>query len=298
MLSSLLVLSCFSSVIYANETTNTTSVSGLLEIEVSYNDAASSSDINLATLELATEHRFNEKVDAQVLFLYEEGENDDNIAIDEATINVHPNNTTNVSAGRMYVPFGKFESMMVSDPQTLELAETQEEAILLAKQFGNITATAYVFKDDEDASDKIDDGGISLDYETDGFMTGISYISDVNNKSNANTQASGTAIYAVGTRNQLSLIAEHIALDTTSDGEKPKATNFEVGFDFGNDRAIAASYQTTSNALAAGLPKNATGLAYSMPVYDNTQFAAEYMQTENYAGENDKTVTLQVAYEF
>lgn len=297
-LSSLLVLSSFSGVVYAEESNNTTNISGLIEVEASYNDASSNSDIALATVELGIDHTLNDKVDAQIVFLYEEGENNDEIAVDAATINFHPNSTTDLSVGRMYVPFGKFETMMVSDPQTLELAETQEEAALVAKTFGNVTATGYVFKDDEDGSDKIDDGGFSLDYETDNFMAGISYITDVNDKSDANNQASGTAVYAAGTINQFNIIAEHVALDTTAAGEKPKATNLEVGFDLGNDRLIAASHQTTSDAEAAELPKNATGIAYSMPVYENTQFAAEYMQTEDYAGEDDKTLTLQVAYEF
>jgi hypothetical protein len=197
----------------------------------------------------------------------------------------------------MYVPFGKFDSNMVSDPLTLELAETQEEALQLGMSAGNLTGSAYVFKDDEDGGDKIDDYGANLDYATEHFSAGVSYISDVNDKA-----ATGVGLHAGVKIGKAKVIAEHIAVDeiTLEDDStaKPSATNLEVGLDIGNDRTIALAYQQTKEAEALELPETATGIAYRMPVFEKASFAAEYMNNEGYDGAKETVVTLQVAYEF
>lgn len=274
-----------------------TEISGLIEVEAGFND--DTSDISLATVELGIAHAVNDKVEGSLLFLYEEGENDDNIAVDEAIITLHATNNIDINVGRMYVPFGNYETMMVSDPLTLEIGETQEEAIQVAfSTEGGIGGSAYVFKDDEDGSDKIDDFGMNVGYESDAFNAGVSYISDVNDKSDANNKASGVGVHAMGNIGPATVIAEYIKVDTTSAGESPKATNLEVGFDLGGDRTLALSAQGTDDAASLDLPEKAIGLAYSMSVYENTSFAAEYMKTDAYDGSDDSTVTLQLAYEF
>lgn len=277
-----------------------TTVGGVIEVEAAFvdSDDGNSSDISLATVELGLESTINDKVDAALLLLYEEGENDDNITVDEAVINFHPNDSLSVSAGRMYVPFGRFDSNMVSDPLTLELAETQEEAVQLGFSSGNLAGSAYVFKDDEDASDEIDDFGVNLDYEAEAFTAGVSYISDVNDKSTADTEAAGVGVHASGTFNQFTVIAEHIQMDEIDGGAEPSASSLEVGFDLGNDRLIAAAYQVTDEAADLELPETSMGIAYRMPVFGGAGLAAEYMKHEAYDGSDENVVTLQLAYEF
>lgn len=276
-----------------------TTLSGLVEVEAGFvnSDAADSSDVSLATVELGIDNQLNDKLAGHLLFLYEQGENDDNIAVDEATLTFKPREGLDITAGRMYVPFGKFDSNMVSDPLTLELAETQEEAVQLGMGSGNVSGSAYVFKDDEDGGDKIDDYGVNLDYATETVGAGVSYISDVNDKA-----ASGVGVYASGQIGRVGVIAEHIKVDevTLEDGStaKPSATNLEVGLDIGNDRTIALAYQQSEEAEALELPETATGIAYRMPVFEKASFAAEYMQNDHYDGTDESVVTLQVAYEF
>lgn len=279
---------------------NQTEISGLIEVEAGFNNADSgdTSDISLATVELGIDHAVNDKVDGHLLFLYEEGENNDNIAVDEAIITLHMNDKVDVAAGRMYVPFGNYETMMVSDPLTLEIGETQEEAVQVAFANSGISGSAYIFKDDEDQSNKIDDFGMNLGYESDTFAAGISYITDVNDKSDANNKASGFGIHALGSIGSATVIAEHIKVDTTTAGEEPKATNLEVGFDIGGDRTVALAVQNTDDAASLDIPEKSVGIAYSMPVYENAAFAAEYMKNDNYDGTDGSVITLQLAYEF
>lgn len=269
-----------------------TEFSGAIEVEATYNDdgTTTTSDIAAATVELAVDHALNEKVDGHILFLYEDGENNDRIAVDEASINFHPNDTTDIVLGRQYAPFGSYESNMLSDPLPLEIGETQMDAALISKGFTeNLSGSAYVY---QGTGNKVDDGGISLDYGSDNFNAGIGYISDANE-----SNRSAVNVYANGTVGRAMLMAEHVQLEKEA-GAKPTATQLEVGFDLGNDKVLALTAQQTDEAQALGLAKKAYGIAYSMPIYENTSFAAEYMNSEDYAGVDSDSVTLQVAYEF
>ncbi len=111
----------------ASPTVAETTLSGVVEVEAEFvsSDDGDSSDLTVPTVALGIHNQLNDKLEGNVLFLYEQGENNDNIALDEATLTFKPRAGLDVTAGRMYVPFGKFDSHMVSDPLTLELAETQ-----------------------------------------------------------------------------------------------------------------------------------------------------------------------------
>lgn len=283
----------------ANPAFATTTLSGVVEVEAGFvsNADGDSNDLTVPTIELGIDNQINDKLDGHLLFLYEQGESNDNIAVDEATLTFKPREGLDVSAGRMYVPFGKFDSNMVSDPLTLELAETQEEAVQLGVSAGNVSGSAYVFKDHEDGGNKMDDYGVNLDYSTDNLGAGVSYISSVNDKA-----AAGLGIHASAIVGAATVIAEHIKVDeiTLEDDSsiEPSATNLEVGFNIGNDRTVALAYQQTDAAEALELPEKAAGIAYRMPVYEKASFAAEYMNNQAYDGSKEDLVTLQVAYEF
>ncbi len=294
---SLLVLASLTLSVMADEekSANTPKMSGVIEVEAGFSDG--SSDINLATVEVGLDHSFNDKAEGHLLFLYEGGE-DDNIAVDEATITLHPSKSMSITAGRMYVPFGQFDSNMLSSPLTSELGETQEEAIQLGFSSGNFSSAIYLFKDDADASDKIDDYGVNLGYESDAFAAGISMISDVNDQSSENNSAKGLALHAKGTMGRTTVIAEHLTVNKTADGDKPQASNLELGFDMGSDRTLAVAVQKTKNAEALDLPKNSVGIAYSMPVYEKVGLAAEVVRNKGYDDKSDTVTTLQLSYEF
>lgn len=122
---------------------------GLLEVEafVEDNEAdeTNSSDITLATVELAFDARVNDRVRTHVLFLWEEDETDP-IALDEGTIIIDLAEGVSLTAGKMYLPFGVFESHFISDPLTLELGETNETAVLISYEAGPLGLSAGVFR--------------------------------------------------------------------------------------------------------------------------------------------------------
>ena len=241
-------------------------------------------------VELGVDHKVNDKVDGHILFLFE----DDELTVGEATINLHPTDTVDIVAGRQYVPFGSYDSHFISDPTTLDLGETLEDGLKIAKKWGGgFNTSAYVFKDDaDDANDKIDNFGVSLGYENETFSLGLGYLSDV-----VDTATAGVNINAKLSLDKVSIIAEHTRLDDI-DELNPSASHLEFAYDLGGDKVIAATYQETSDAADLDLAKEIVGVVYSMPIYKNTSIAAEYLNTTDYDDSDDDIFTLQLAFEF
>ena len=115
------------------------SISGAVEVEIYSMDYKSKddediqeSDITLSTVELGIDVVLNEYTKGHVLFLWQE-DNTEQVEVDEGTITL--GGTQDIpyylTAGKMYVPFGTFNSHFVSDPITLELGETRESAVLV-----------------------------------------------------------------------------------------------------------------------------------------------------------------------
>jgi len=108
---------------------------GALESEFSHvnGNGDSGNDFVLSTVELAAEAQLGEHINGSMIFLYEQGENDDNIAVDEGLINlslpVAPSTDLGLSLGLMCVPFGEFSSHFIADPYTCDIGETSQLAL-------------------------------------------------------------------------------------------------------------------------------------------------------------------------
>lgn len=170
------------------------SLSGLVEVEAGYENTRftepgmgdeDSSDLSLATVELGADVDVIEHVSGHVLFLYEDGED---LSVDEGFIRLDGGNALPLylQVGEMYVPFGKFESRMISDPLTLELGETRETAAQVGFRVNGVYGSIYVFNGDIDKDDDdshIDNYGANLGYtvatETFGLDLGVSWINNV-----------------------------------------------------------------------------------------------------------------------
>ncbi len=172
--------------------------SGAVEVEVGYEKtepaqgaSEDSSDIALATAELGIDAAITDGVEGHVLFLYED---DEDVAVDEAFITI----TSDVAAGnlpwyaslgKLYVPFGSFESHFISDPLTLELGEARETAIVAGVEHDWMNMALGIFNGDINKAGKDDhiakfvaSGVFNLPEDTApgfGFSAGVSYISDI-----------------------------------------------------------------------------------------------------------------------
>ena len=111
--------------------------SACIEVEASYEDYnfhdpsvrdTDTSDLVLATVEIGFDVDIAKHVKASLFFLYEEDETD--FDVDQGIITIDGADVVPlyVDLGKMYIPFGRFESHFIRDPLTLELGETNESA--------------------------------------------------------------------------------------------------------------------------------------------------------------------------
>ena len=132
-------------------------VAGLVEVEGSITDpdgGDTSSNIILSTFELDLEAKLNEQVSGLATLLYEE-DGDDELLVDEAFIRLTPATVPLfIEAGRITQAFGDFSTGMVSDPVTLELAETKHHGtVTLGYEEGLFSARVSAFKADVQEGD-------------------------------------------------------------------------------------------------------------------------------------------------
>mgnify|MGYP000471044422 CR=1 FL=1 len=316
-------------------------LSGLLEVEgiyhSNYQDDASS-DLELATLEFGVDAEIHEYVSSHVLFLYEEP-TDEDIEVDKALITLgNPAKfPVYLTAGRQYLPFGAYKTAMVSDPLTLEIAESQETALLLRFKEKGAYGGVYAFNGDVDESgdseDHIDNYGANVGYqmETDDLATDIS-VSYLNNIADSDTLGDtlqdkaggeikdyvpGMAASSSLEFNSFTLIGEYIsALDDfqqnkigfDGNGARLSAWNAELGYSFdlqGRETTLAAAYQGTDEASDLELPQNRYMASISMGLFqNNVTLSLEYAYDQDYdqdkggTDEEAQTVTAQLATGF
>ena len=87
------------------------------------------SDLALATVEIGFDVDIAKHVKGRLFFLWEE---EGHVEVDQGIITIDGADVMPlyVDFGKMYLPFGRFESHFISDPLTLELGETNESAVV------------------------------------------------------------------------------------------------------------------------------------------------------------------------
>ncbi|HID53124.1 MAG TPA: LbtU family siderophore porin [Anaerolineae bacterium] len=311
-------------------------LSGLVEVEASYADTPEGreSDLIVATVELGIDAQLTDWVNAHVLFLYEDGM--DHPEVDEALITIANLDKSPwlLATGRMYLPFGNFKSNMVSDPLTLEIGETREEAVQVGYFADNFYASAFLFNGDanEDGSSHIDDFGFNLGWahqasdEHLGYGVGASWTSNladsdslqetITDPDDLRDKVSGIGLHGQLEMGPLVLIAEYLSatesFDVTDlafdgDGAKPQSWNLEAGWRFQimeKEAVIGMAWQQTKEAVALELPESRLLATVSVEVYKNTSLSLEYTHDKDYSvsqggsGDDSDALTLQLAASF
>ena len=231
----------------------------------------------------------------------------------------------------MYLPFGNFETNLVSDTLALEIGETREAAILVGFEKDNWYGSAYVFNGDVDeaGNDRAQNAGFNLGYGMEGENSsldiGMGWINSISDSDGISGTVTGPisdyisaySVHGVYRTGPWSFMGEYITatedflageLAWKGAGAQPSAYNLEVGYDFvafgGRDSNVAVAFQGTDEALALGLPENKFLAGFSTTLYENTSLALEYSKADDYSlsdggtGNDGGTVTLQVGVEF
>jgi len=295
-------------------------IGGLVEIEAGHTSAdgaADESDISVPTVEIGIAAQVNDWVAAEVVALYEdEGDSSGELNIDTATVTIaDPDSSWFVKGGQYALPFGVFETNMISDPLTLELAETADAALEVGMDSDAFGASVYVFQGDQ--SDEIENFGFNLGARTGGerfaAAANIGYINDLAESDaivDDGTAMSGrtpawTASVIVNA-GDLTLIGEYVTATESIAAyanDEPSAYNLEAALAFsamGKPASMAIGYQGTEDAAntAGGQPESRVLGALGVQIMDGTSVAIEYAHEQAYDGSESDTLTGQLAVEF
>ncbi len=315
-------------------------ISGLLELEANFvapESGEDESDFRVASAEITLAAPVHEWVKAELVLLYEQDETD--FGVDSASVTVAPPEGPWFMRGGLFVqPFGRFDTNLVSEPLTLELAETVETALQFGWENNGFSASAYVFNGDGNrvGASKIDpsassghrnfgvDIGYAIKSESMALNLAAGYIhhigdSDALQDAIANLVADavpGGFLSANASFGPVTLIGEYTAagdafqageLDWNGVGAQPRAWNLEVAYGFtlaGKESHVALGYQGTREALALGLPASRVLAALAVEVMKGTTLAIEGVRDEDYSvteggsGESSNSMTVQLALEF
>ena len=317
--------------------TDRINVSGLLEVEAGWEninyrstvlDDEDGSDIALATAELDVDVAISKYVAGHIAFLWEEDDTEP-VDIDEAYILLDGKEVIPfyLSAGKMYIPFGWFESHFISDPITLEIGETRESALKVGfvKDWFELSGALFngdINKAGEDDHIKgwVIGANVKLPENTPGhvgFNAGISYINNIGesdglrgedglDRRDVNHYVSGLSSFlSLSFNNKIFLEGEYIvSLDEFETGElgfnsgkraKPRAWNIELAYLFVFE--LALKYEG-SDDLGDFQPEDQWGGAVTYQIFENTSLALEYLHGEFETGDKRDMVTAQISVEF
>ncbi|MGH1428112.1 MAG: LbtU family siderophore porin [Arenicella sp.] len=298
----------------------TIAFSGAIEVEAGYSkpeNGDSETDLTIATVELVAEAQMTEQLSAEMVFLYED---DSDVEVDVAQFTYALKNLPlSFTLGQTYVPFGSFETGLISDPLNLEIGETREISAVVAYENHGLNAAFYIFNgdNDENGESKINNWGTAAGYSNDTFSLGVSYINALGESdgiqealstSSVGEYTDGLSVNGLLNLGPVTLIAEHTtALDSFGaalDNAEPSATNVEVDFNtafFGKSAIFAAAYQTTDDALVLELPESRVLVGLGVDINDHFSVGVEYARDSDYdvndggTGEDSNAFTVQFA---
>ncbi|MCB1614857.1 MAG: LbtU family siderophore porin, partial [Pseudomonadales bacterium] len=280
------------------------------------------SDMTVASVEMELAVSVNPYTTAVITALYEE--DDSNLDIDTAFIHFGNTDKTpfSLTLGQQYLPFGLYESSMINDPLTLEIAETRETAAVLSWAHKGFTANLYAFNGDIDhdstSNDVIHNFGGRLGYYNDTAGIGIDYINNLADSdaiSDLLSDFSGGQIlrdnieahtlHAYLEMGDTRLVAEMLSSGGFSQNDvtrintdagmiaagssvqkSPEAWQLELSHRleaFNREWVGALSAQETDDTLFLGLPRKRHSISFGTEVVENIGLSLEYFRDHDYS---------------
>ena len=290
-------------------------------------DDTNTSDITLATAELDVDVDVSQHVGGHIAFLWEEDETEP-VDVDEGFIILDGKDRIPLylNAGKMYVPFGYYESHFISDPITNSIGETNQSAIKIGFANYGLDICGALFNGDVDETgddDKIDGFVGSVRWTAPegmfpdiGLTVGGSYISNIGDSDGLEAELPSTIKRHVGGIAgflSLSFVDRYFveleyvgAVKRFEAGElsfagsrraKPEAWNVEFAFRPVDVWEIGLRYEG-SNDLGDFEPESQWGVVVNYSLFENTSLAVEYLRGRYETDDTRDLVTGQVAVTF
>ncbi|MBW2576217.1 MAG: LbtU family siderophore porin [Deltaproteobacteria bacterium] len=311
-------------------------LSGLIEAEACYEnydydnpatDDDDSSDITLATVELGVDVDIIKHVKGHVLFLWEEDDTEP-VDVDEGFITLDGEDVVPLylNVGKLYVPFGNFESHFISDPLTLELGETRESALTVGyvNEWMDVSVSAFNGDIDETGEDNhiesyVAAASFSVPEElisNFGITAGVSYISNIADSDGLEGETPDqikdyvdgfSAFLSISFMDKFFFEFEYLgALDEFEAGElsfdggmefQPETWNFELAYAATDRLEVAVKYEGGDD-LGDFLPEDQYGAAVTYGLFENTSLSLEYLYGKFENDDERNLFTTQLAVEF
>lgn len=288
----------------------------------------SEGDLTLATVELTVDAEVVNGVLGHLGLLWEEDDTEGS-NLDEGYVTFGATETIPFYAtgGKMYLPFGNFESVFISDPLTLEMAEINESAALLG--YGNdwIDLNAGVFSGEleEDPEDNtIESGFASIAFMPgEAVVFGAYWLSDLlytagfedfaNNAILAGygyESTGGAGIFLNAQIGSVALNAEYMTalekLDPVAGGLLSSTYNLEASMPIFEKLSAGIKVEGSDDFYSdfvGGDPEGKfadwqVGLVVSYEFNNNVTLSGEYLHADGLGGgESGDLVTMQIALE-
>lgn len=262
-----------------------------------YSESPSGGDatqrLYLKNFDLSISAEIDEGISAEGTLKRDGDEGD--IEVDDAFVTAALPGDVSITGGLLYLPFGVFETNMISDPLTLDLGEKRDPAVVVEGSADGLSGAVYIYQrdigEDDGRDDRIGGYGASVGYAVEGDASGFSvtvgYINDVWELS----EAPGFSASAGGSLGDATVLVEHVgALEELTDGMQPSAVMFELAYSLenvlGSDAVAAVGYQSTREASGIELPESRMIVGLSAGITDNTSVAFEWRRDEDYGGDN------------
>jgi hypothetical protein len=297
---------------------------------------ANTSDITLNKVEAYIDVEPADWVMGHVQFVYEDA-GSETVSLDEAYAKI--GNTEKfplfLQTGKWAVPFGSFETAMVTDPLTKSMAETKEKAVLVGAEVSGFTIEGYVYNGDTQKtaeSNHIDQYGLSVGYAAEikgaKLSVGAGYINNLAD-SEGLTSALGTAnsralssyvpgydlhaaIEIAGFAVSASYLTASKEFQTAElafagHGAQPAAWATEVAYTASileKDVTFSVTAQGTKEALALSLPERRYGGAVTVAFHPNAKVGVEYLRNTDYSvadggtGADGHTANVKLTLEY
>ena len=308
-----------------------------IEVEASYEDYnfhnpslrdTDTSDFVLATVEIGFDVDIAKHVKASLFFLYEE--DDTEFDVDQGIITIDGADVVPlyVDLGKMYIPFGMFESHFIRDPLTLELGETNESAVVGGFRNDLLELSVGAFNGDIDETGEenhIDNYLASACFtlpETTvpdlNLTAGISWVSNIadsdglqeaiGEEATIKNHIGGFNTFIIASlldkyffnAEYLGAIDDFEANELSFDGGKsyrPEAWTIELACGVTDSLNLAVCYEG-SNDCDDFLPKKQFGGVVSYELFKHTSVALEYLYGKYENKDTRHLMTTMLAIEF
>lgn len=269
-------------------------------------------DVNVDTAEIDLGGKVTDRLSVAFALLYEEGED---LCFDSAEFEYALGDDSGLAlhAGLLYLPFGTFETALISDPLTLELGEISAGAVGLKWEDDLFEAGAYVFGgelkgDLEDYTDDPDDVGFAAFAAlkpVEGLKLTAAFLSDLGEAGLRDALADAydeiaeeaekegeevefgydgapaLNLSAVAEIDDLTVSAEWVgALDDFEicgvEGGKPQAWAVDLAYALCDDWTVACRYEGSKDFLSDEMPETQLAVGAEWAFDEHAAIALEY----------------------